>query len=89
MARAFTIPFLFEGKECTAVVTHLDGSVKIYLPDESLHNLLPGGTFTFLPEKGLQISQPALSPKERLLLSVLVSLEEQQNRSADPCRNEP
>lgn len=47
MPRAFTIDFLYNGNNYTAVITQLDNIYTIYLPDEKLHNILPKGKFTF------------------------------------------
>ncbi len=47
------------------------------LLDEELRTLLPGGQFSFKPENGLPVDDPALSKVQDLLLAVLVAAEKQ------------
>ena len=75
MARAFTTLFSYNGKSYMAVISQLDGSVNIYVPDESLHGILPAGKATFHSDKGLPIDQPRLSPVQHLLVNILTSVE--------------
>ena len=76
MARTFTTLFSYFGKTYTAVISQLNGTVKIYIPDESLHDILPEGRATYQPAEGLKIDRPNLSPAQHLLLGVLSSIEE-------------
>lgn len=75
MARAFTTSFSYNGHSYTAVISQLDGSVNIYVPDESLHGVLPAGKASFHSDKGLPIDQPRLNPVQHLLLTILTSVE--------------
>jgi len=75
MARAFTSTFTYEGKNYTAVITQIYGSVSIYVPDERLHHILPQGKFTFNPAQGVKIDTPKLSPAQNLVLSILSAVE--------------
>jgi hypothetical protein len=75
MAKAFTTSFSFSGKLHTAVIYQSEGCMIIYLPDESLHTILPDGKFSFNPEKGLKIDTPRLTPAQNLVLKVLTAME--------------
>jgi len=77
MARAFTSTFTYENKHYTAVITQIDGSVSIYVPDERLHGILLQGRFTFTTDIGVKIDTPALSPVQNLVLSILSAVEAQ------------
>lgn len=76
MARTFTTLFPHNGKTYTAVISRIDGAVNIYVPDESLHHLLPGGKAVYRPAQGLPIDTPRLNPTQHLLLKILTSMEE-------------
>ena len=70
-----TISFPFQGATYSAEVTLTDDSYLIFVPDPSLHHILPGGTATIDLKKGLRIdSEPNL--KQELLLSILGELAE-------------
>lgn len=75
MARVLTTSFLYNGKSYAAVISHLDGAVSIYVPDESLHGILPNGKAIYNSKEGLKIDTPKLTPQQCLLLSILTSLE--------------
>lgn len=77
MAQALTSTFTYEDKNYTAVITQIDGSISIYVPDSSLHRILPGGKFTFNPEQGIKVDTPRLSPAQNLVLSILAAVEAQ------------
>lgn len=62
MARIFTTFFFYKDNSYTAVITRNDDIVTIYVPDESLHDILPAGKATFDPQEGLKINTPRLSP---------------------------
>ena len=75
MAKAFTTSFVYSEKLYTAIIYQTDGHMFIYVPDESLHNILPQGKFSFNPEKGLKIDTPRLTPAQNLVLKVLSAIE--------------
>lgn len=75
MARTFTTLFSYNGENYTAVISQLNGTTSIYVPDESLHDILPAGKATYQTAQGLKIDTPTLSPAQRLILSVLTSIE--------------
>lgn len=75
MARVFTTTFLYTGKTYTAVISQIDGSVSIFLPDESLHSILPQGRITLDAQKGLKINTPKLTPAQNLVLTILSAVE--------------
>ncbi|HVF81298.1 MAG TPA: hypothetical protein VM884_05170 [Flavisolibacter sp.] len=75
MGRIFTTTFLNNGEPYTAVISQIDGSMSIFLPDESLHTILPQGRISIDAQKGLKIDTPHLSPAQKLVLSILSTLE--------------
>lgn len=75
MARVFTTEFIFKGENYTAVICKLDAVVSIYLPDETLHQILPSGKAKFSPGTGLFVDTPKSSLAQQLLLTVLTSIE--------------
>ena len=75
MARPFTSFFSYNGKTYTAVISQLDGTMRIYIPDESLHHILPGGVATYKLSEGLKIDRPKLSLAQDLVLNVLSAIE--------------
>ena len=75
MARTFTTFFSYNGNTYTAVISQLDGTMRIYVPDESLHHILPGGVATYKTAEGIKINSQELSPAQQLLLNVLTSIE--------------
>lgn len=77
MARTFTTFFSHNGETYSAVISQLDGTMRIYIPDESLHHILPGGVATYKLSEGLKIDRPELSPAQHLVLDVLTSIEKQ------------
>lgn len=83
MARVFTTSFSYNEKIYTAVISQIDGSLSIYVPDESLHTILPKGKVTFNPEIGLKIDRPRLSREQHLVLNILTSIELQKTPSLD------
>jgi hypothetical protein len=80
MAKAFTTSFSYCGKLYTAVIYQSDGCMIIYLPDESLHSILPDGKYTFNPAKGFAIDTPRLTPAQNLILRVLTALDMDNSR---------
>jgi hypothetical protein len=87
MARTFTTSFYYNGNIYTAVISQLDGALNIYIPDESLHNILPGGKASYKLAEGLKIDRPHLSPAQHVLLSVLSSIEEQKESRLENMKN--
>lgn len=75
MAQAFTTFFSFEGKTFTAVISQRDGVIHIYIPDESLHHLLPDGKADYPSAEGLSLDAPHSSPAQQLVLKVLFSIQ--------------
>jgi hypothetical protein len=75
MARTFTTTFYYNGKSYTAVISQIDGSMSIYVPDESLHSILPHGRVSIDAQKGLQINTPRLTPAQNLVLAILSAVE--------------
>ncbi|WP_148661280.1 hypothetical protein [Flavisolibacter tropicus] len=47
----------------------------VYLPDESLHHLLPGGRISFDTMDGHLLNYPHLASAEELLTNVLQAIE--------------
>ena len=76
MARAFTINFPYNGSTYTAVITQTDGSITIYIPDETLHSILPQGKVSFNPQQGIQVDTPRLKPAQDLIVTILGVAEE-------------
>lgn len=74
MARTFTTTFAFNGKKYTAVVTQLDGIMKIYIPDESLHKIIPDGKASIKSKEEILIGHSPTTPAQHLLLGVLSAL---------------
>ena len=79
MAHSFTVLFHHNNQEYTAVVSQLQDSVCIYLPDQSLHHILPQGRFSYNLKKGLNIDPLGQSPMQRLMLDVLAAIDLQPN----------
>lgn len=77
MARTFTTLFSYSGNIYTAVISHVNGTINIYVPDESLHDILPNGRANFNPQEGFTIDTPRLSSAQKLVLHILSSIEKQ------------
>ena len=82
MARVFTINFPYKDNTYTAVITQLDGSINIYIPDEKLHTLLPQGRISFDPAQGIPIDAPQLKPAQDLIVTVLGAIESKNREVA-------
>lgn len=80
MARAFSTLFNFYDKAYTAVITQVDGSINFYVPDESLHHIIPKGRYSYKVEQGLKIDTPKLNPLQNLIVGILASLEQQNKK---------
>jgi hypothetical protein len=82
MACLFTTTFSYSGRAHTAVVsiTGVDRSAiySIFLPDESLHEIIPGGRISYNPSKGISLNYPNFSAAQILIIAVMISIEEYQ-----------
>lgn len=80
MARLFTVPFSYQQQMYTAVVSLTacgdSSTVSIHLPDETLHPILQGSTISFDARKGLPVDHPNFTEAQKLLLGILVAIEE-------------
>ena len=77
MARTFSTLFSYNGKAYTAVISQHDGTVNIYIPDESLHHILPGGKASYKTAEGPEIDKLHVSAAQKIILGVLSSINEQ------------
>lgn len=75
MPRSFTVTFTHNRNVYTAVVTQLQSSVSVYLPDERLHDILPHGRFCYDAGQGPNIDATKRSPVQHLMLDVLAAIE--------------
>lgn len=75
MPRCFTVTFNYNHNTYTAVVSQLQDSVCLYLPDESLHYLLPHGRFSFGLERPFDVQVGQRSLAKNLLLVVIAAIE--------------
>lgn len=75
MARSFTITFTHNKKEYIAVVAQVQNSVSVFLPDESLHDTIPNGRFSYDAGQGLNIDTAARTATEKLMLDVVRAIE--------------
>ncbi len=75
MARVFTTTFHYQEKSYTAVISQIGGSLTIYIPEETLHSILPAGRVSFNLKDGIHIDTPQLSPAQDLIVSVLGTIE--------------
>ena len=92
MARLFTVSFDYKEQTYTAVIslTHCNGNhtVTIHLPDESLHPILGSDTISFDAEKGLPIDSPAITPAQELLISILIAVEQKDQKWKESMNNQ-
>ena len=82
MARTYTIEFFNQSKTYVAVISHVDGGISIYLPDEDLHDIIPAGKVLYHPEQGIKINGHKLTAEQNLVLSVRSSTELKNRNSA-------
>ena len=75
MARVYTTAFTYEGKNYMAVIGQITDLVSIYLPDESLHYLLPQGKFTYNPAEGVKIDAYTGIQSKKLVSAVMRAIE--------------
>lgn len=83
MARLLTLTFLFEKKEYSAQVTVNEATdtntISIYLPDRSLHHIIPKGKVILeVKEQQIQPSHKA-SPAENLKHNILNAYNEHES----------
>lgn len=84
MPRCFTITFTHNNKAYTAVVAWLQHSVSVYIPDQSLHHIIPDGRFSYDAQQDLNIDSREPGPMKNLMLDVLAAIELQtQSQRAD------
>ena len=88
MARVFSTSFTHQGQSYPVVVsiTEANGitAVNIYLPDTSLHEILPGGKFSFNAKDGLLLNYPKFTPAQDLLISVLSAVDDYHHKNQYP-----
>lgn len=82
MARTFTTSFTYCGIVYTAVVTELQDMMHIFVPDDSLHEVLPMGRVFFDKRKGFKIDALQLSLEQHLVLNILSAAELYKQRSS-------
>lgn len=83
MARAFTTFFTYYGTAYTAVVTELQDMIHIFVPDDSLHEVLPNGRAFFDRKKGFKIDVLRLSLEQHLVLNIIGAAEIHKQRSLE------
>jgi hypothetical protein len=82
MGRVYTIDFTFQKKSYTAVVTKLGESLSVYVPDESLHNLIPNGKASIKNAKNFIIDPDDHSTLYSLLTSILSAIDVQKGTTS-------
>lgn len=81
MGRIFTVDFLFEGRQYTAIVKITTAadlfSVHIHVPDTSLHHLLPGGSVVYKSTEGLtSLPSETAAPSAELIACMVRAIEQ-------------
>lgn len=84
MARVFTTEFQYNGATYTALITQIDGSISISIPDTKLHSLIPNGKAVFTKDKGLELSSPQLTEAQSLMVSILAAIESRSTFQNNP-----
>ena len=83
MARQFTVPFLYKGTIYTAEVTiyssYYDDIISIYVPDESLYDVLPDGEMTFRAQEGMERVPEGVDVVPDLFESIAAAVEAHEN----------
>ena len=74
MAYTFSVRFRYNDEEYTAMISQVQDSVSVYIPDQSLHHILPLGRFYFKPgqHQNMELEQ---SPLENLMVNVRMAIE--------------
>ena len=80
MARSFTINFTHQHKPYMAVVSLLQNSVCVYIPDQSLHHIVPQGRFSYDLQHGLPLEPTGISPLQNVMLDVLAAIDDLQSK---------
>lgn len=84
MSRSYTVTFTFNNNSYMAVIAQVQNAVSVYIPDESLHHIVPEGRFSFDAEQGLNIDPMGLTPLQNLMLNVQTAIElKAQTQRAD------
>lgn len=58
-----------------AVVAPIESIISVYIPDESLHHIVPHGRFSFDNEESLAIDTAGLTPLQNLIRDVRMAIE--------------
>lgn len=75
MSRIFTTFFIYHKKEYTAVITQVKDSVSIYIPDESLHDIIPNGKINFDCKVGFEIDGARGKALTNLIMAVFTAID--------------
>lgn len=75
MARTFTITFKHQNQECLAVVSQLQETVCIFLPDPCFHKMIPNGRFTYDPKIGIKTDKDCNDSVKTLIQEILQEVE--------------
>lgn len=81
MSRAFTLHFTYNGNTYVAVISQRSGTTTIYLPDESLHDVLPQGRISFDSQQGILLDCPELKKANDLIVSILAVMNEKSREA--------
>lgn len=57
-----------------AVISQVQNAISVYLPDESLHHIIPAGRFSYNAEQGLNIDPTSQTPLQNLMLNVQTAI---------------
>lgn len=76
MSRVFTTFFIYHRKEYTAVITQVRDSVSIYLPDESLHDIIPDGKINFDCKTGFELDGARGRALTNLIMAVFSAIDQ-------------
>ena len=83
MARMFSTDFNYRNSYYTALVTvigHDDHSIiTIQVPDQDLHNVLPGGKVTVDPNKKILTEGNNRTPDKELINALISAVEKHEN----------
>ena len=76
MAQASIITFPYNGCTYSAEVQIADGSIDIFVLDQRLHQILPGGKTSFKRQQGIRLNDQNLTPEQDLILCILGAMEQ-------------
>lgn len=89
MARIFSTNFNYRNLNYTAVVTIIgngeDGKITVRLPDETLHNVLPGGRVTLDNKKRIIKDGSGCSADKDLIEAIIAALNKYEH--SNPVRD--